>query len=236
MILPNRAVLAISGDDRVDFLQGLITNGPSLTSNYACLLNAQGQFLHDFFIVPEGDRLLIDCEADRSEDLIRRLKQYRLRAKVEISVIDAATNVSFADPRHTDLGQRRLGGEIEGTYEEWDRKRIMLGVPDGSRDMVPEAALLLENNIDHLNGIDWNKGCYIGQEVTARMHFKGGVKKRLTPVRIDGAAPEVGSLVFSNGVDVGEMRSSCGDVGLALLRAGSEGVFTCEGAILILAA
>ena len=220
MILPNRGILVVSGDDHVDFLQGLVTNDVGAGPAYACLLTAQGRFLHDFFVVPETKRLLVECEADRRDDLLKRLKQFRLRARVEIvdETSGFSSNIAFEDPRHPALGRRILGGTIEGTYKAWDRQRIMLGIPDGSRDMVVGEALLLENNIDRLNGISWDKGCYVGQELTARMHFKGSVKRRLTPVQIDGVPPAPGTAIFSNGVEAGEMRSSCGDIGLALLR------------------
>ncbi len=213
-MFPNRGLIAISGEDRVSFLQGLVTNDVGAGPVYACLLTAQGRFLHDFFVVPDGDRLLIDCEADRRDDLIRRLKQFRLRAKVEIE--EETGSVVFDDPRHPSLGQRNVPNEE--SYEDWDRKRIALGVPDGSRDMVPQQALLLESNIDRLNGIAWDKGCYIGQELTARMHHRGGVKRRLTPVRIEGPAPAPGTMIMAGEKEAGEMRSSCGDIGLALLR------------------
>ena len=250
MILPNRGVVALSGADHVEFLQGLVTNDVGQRPAYACLLTAQGRFLHDFFVVPEDGRLLIDCEADRREDLIKRLKQFRLRAKVEIEDVsenyqvlchpraggDLGLELCFVDPRHADLGYRvitnNLDSRLRGNDAEWikyDRKRIALGIPDGSRDMVPGEALLLENNVDRFNGIAWDKGCYVGQELTARMHFKGGVKKRLIPMHIDGPAPAPGTVVFSDGVEVGEMRSSCSNVGLALLRVGAEGSFVCNG-------
>ncbi len=252
MLLPDRAIVAVSGEDRIAFLQGLITNDvDSLRDGevaYSCLLTAQGRFLHDFFVIAAGDRLLFDCEAGRRDDLIRRLKQFRLRAKVDVTDEMAAysvhchsreggnpgldTGYAYADPRHVDLGYRSIvpAGLIldsrfrgnDGEWEGYERIRITLGVPDGSRDMVPEQALLLENNIDRLNGISFTKGCYVGQEVTARMHHRGGVKKRLTPVRMEAAAPPVGMPVTIDGTEIGEMRSSCGDLGLALLRARAE--------------
>ncbi len=250
MLIPNRGIVAVSGEDRVTLLQGLVTNDVSAIGDgqavYSCLLTAQGRFLHDFFVVGDGKRLLLDCEADRCEDLLARLKRFRLRSQVEIadeteryaifyhpreSANPRLTNaVMFADPRCEALGHRivaaaALDSRLRGDDEEWkvyDRLRIALGVPDGSRDMVPEQALLLENNIDRLHGISWTKGCYVGQELTARMHYKGGVKRLLTPVRLDEPAPQPGTPVTLHGEEVGEMRSSCGDVGLALLRVGAD--------------
>src|SRR5690606_9195113 len=99
-----------------------------------------------------------------------------------------------------------------------DRLRASLGVPDGSRDLPVEKALLLENGFDELNGVDWKKGCYVGQEVTARMKYRALVRKRLMPVRIEGEAPPPGSAIVLDGEEAGEMRSAAGGWGLALLR------------------
>jgi len=240
--LPDRGVLRLSGPDRVAFLQGLVSNDVTRLAPdravYACLLTPQGKFLHDFFLIADDESLLIDCEADRREDLLRRLKMYRLRSKIETADVtntyavmaragegdDTPGAIAFADPRNPALGRRLLvprDAVIVDSPDGWtlyDRLRIALGVPDGSRDMEVGKAILLENNIDLLNGIAWDKGCYMGQELTARTHYRGLVKKRLTPVRIAGATPPVGTPLMENGVEVGEMRSSAGDVGLALLR------------------
>jgi folate-binding protein YgfZ len=121
------------------------------------------------------------------------------------------------DPRHVDLGYRAFEKPAdleEKPFEEWDRLRISLTVPDGSRDMEIERSTLLECNIDRLNGIDWDKGCYMGQELTARTHYRGLVKKHLYTVQIDGEAPPP----FSDLPDGVNMRSSCGDIGLVLMR------------------
>ena len=103
-------------------------------------------------------------------------------------------------------------------FEAYDRLRISLAVPDGSRDMEVGKAILLENNIDLLNGVAWDKGCYTGQELTARTRYRGLIKKRLTPVRIAGTVPPVGTPLVENGTEVGEMRTAAGELGLALLR------------------
>ncbi|MEX2451179.1 MAG: folate-binding protein [Rhodospirillales bacterium] len=138
--------------------------------------------------------------------------------------------VAFTDPRHAGMGARvllpRSGAErllkaqgLEaGRREEYDRSRIALGLPDGSRDMTVEKAILLENGFDELHGVDWNKGCYVGQELTARTKHRGLIKKRLMPVAIDGAAPDPGAPVLFDGKDAGEMRTSVDGIGLALLR------------------
>jgi len=140
------------------------------------------------------------------------------------------SGVALVDPRLTALGARailardRAGcvfadlGLAEADFETYDRLRLSLGIPDGSRDLVPEKSILLEAGFDELNGIDWQKGCYVGQELTARTKYRGLIRKRLMPVEIRGPAPAPGTIVTAGGREVGEMRSSCGELGLALLR------------------
>ncbi len=260
-ILDARAALEIGGPDRVDFLQGLITNDVAkMTRNeaiYAALLTAQGQFLHDLFLANRGDSFLLDGEAARISDLIRRLTIYKLRAKVTLAraenlavcaafgddalvslglpaalgaTVPFASGVAFADPRHLALGARLIvpretlaSALIERGFSqvdsaEYDRLRLSLGVPDGSRDLVPEKALLMESGFDALNGIDWDKGCYIGQELTARMKYRALVKKQLTPVSVSGPMPAPGTAIMASDEEVGEMRSGRDGTALALLR------------------
>jgi folate-binding protein YgfZ len=141
-----------------------------------------------------------------------------------------ASGVAFVDPRLAALGVRCIlpqtdirqaledTGLAEAGFPAYDRLRLDLGVPDGSRDLVLEKSILLEAGFDELNGVDWQKGCYIGQELTARTKYRGLIKKRLMPVEIDGPAPTPGTIVIADGLEVGEMRSSRDGRGLALLR------------------
>jgi len=141
-----------------------------------------------------------------------------------------ASGVAFIDPRLVALGVRcilprtDIRSALEGTglpeagFAAYDRLRIKLGIPDGSRDLVPEKSILLEAGFDELNGVDWQKGCYVGQELTARTKYRGLIKKRLMPVRIDGPAPAPGTIVTADGREIGEMRSIRDELGLALLR------------------
>ena len=140
------------------------------------------------------------------------------------------SGVAFVDPRLALLGARAVlprenaravladAGIAETGFDIYDRLRLSLGIPDGSRDLVLEKSILLESSFDELNGVDWQKGCYIGQELTARTKYRGLVKKRLMPVRIEGPAPPPGAAVTADGREIGEMRSSRGGLGLALLR------------------
>jgi len=139
--------------------------------------------------------------------------------------------VVLVDPRLAELGARailerehlsRLGLELaQADFAVYDRHRLALGIPDGSRDLVPDKSILLEAGFDELNGVDWEKGCYVGQELTARTKYRGLIKKRLFPVRIDGPAPASGTMVTADGRDAGELRSSRDGQGLALLRLGA---------------
>jgi hypothetical protein len=140
------------------------------------------------------------------------------------------SGIAFVDPRLAELGARAIlpregawalladAGLVEAEFDKYDRLRLSLGIPDGSRDLVPEKSILLESGFDELNGVDWQKGCYIGQELTARTKYRGLIKKRLMPVRIEGPPPASGAVVTADGRDVGEMRSSRDEIGLALLR------------------
>lgn len=248
-LLPDRGILAVSGDDRASFLQGLVSNDTTKLAPgramYAALLTAQGKYLHDFIMVEvpshsRGDAIWLDAEAARIADLKRRLSIYKLRAKVAIEALpDLAVaavfggdlpDIAIPDPRLAELGgrvilprdtlrQTLVGlGLTEAEFGEYDRLRLGLGVPDGGRDLIVDKSILLESGFDELHGVDWEKGCYIGQELTARTKYRGLIKKRLFPVRIDGAAPEPGTILTADGKEAGEMRSSLGDIGLALVR------------------
>src|SRR5438132_9611481 len=141
-----------------------------------------------------------------------------------------ASGVAFVDPRLAALGvccvlpradlrsTLAAAGLVEAGFPAYDRQRLELGIPDGSRDLVVEKSILLESGFDELNGVDWQKGCYIGQELTARTKYRGLIKKRLFPVRIDGAPPAPGTILSLDGKEAGEMRSSRDAIGLALLR------------------
>lgn len=238
MTLQDRGLIQVEGPDRLAFLQGLISNDIHKTRPghllYACLLTPQGKFLHDFFIHDGGDVLLLDCEGGvRAQDLYTRLNKFRLRANVQLSVEDhhtvyaiiaappaAVQDGALPDPRHIDMGSRSFQKPDmpEKDFNLWDKHRIRLGIPDGARDMLPEKSTMLECNLDKLNAIDWDKGCYMGQELTARMHYRGLAKRHLYPVSIDGGCPPPGTDLHAGDALIGTMRSSCGDIGLALLK------------------
>lgn len=141
-----------------------------------------------------------------------------------------ADGIAFVDPRLAEVGARVIAspdaaktalqdlGAVDAPLRDYDQLRIGLGLPDGSRDMQPDKAILLENGFDELGGADWKKGCYMGQELTARTKYRGLVKKRLLPVTYDGAPLETGARITLSGKEVGEIRSATDGIGLALLR------------------
>ncbi|MCA3423478.1 MAG: folate-binding protein YgfZ [Roseomonas sp.] len=237
--LPDRAVLEISGEDRVAFLQGLVSNDVTKAradqALWAALLTPQGKWLADFFVITTNDVLLLDVEAAQLAMLIQRLSRFKLRAKVALRDASADWRVHAAwgegappeglaarDPRLPEAGWRVLAGTIlptNASATDYAAHRLSLGLPDGSQDMESEKSVLLEGGFDELHGISWTKGCYMGQELTARTRYRGLLKRRLVPVTIDGLAPERGTpILAADGAEAGEMRSSQGAQGLALLR------------------
>ena len=260
-LLPQRGVLAVGGADAVAFLNDLLTNDVSATeTRYALLLTPQGKFLHDMFVVPTKDALLIDCEGARLPDLQQRLQRYKLRRAVTIydvtadyAVVAIAPAVAleapaahvFTDLRHRGLGQRAVVardwlpdlkarclalGLSETTPEAYDLHRLSVGVPDGSYDLEVERAFPMDYGMDAFNAINFGKGCYVGQELTARMKYRGLVKKQLVRVSSSAPLPAFGTPVMAGENDAGMMCSSHGAAGLALLRTEyAEQPLTCAG-------
>jgi folate-binding protein YgfZ len=281
---PSRAVIAVEGEDRQTFLQGLISNDTQRVSAslalYSAFLTPQGKFLHEFALVdtagPDGPRILMAPETERRADLMKRLSMYRLRSKVKIvdltdwvvvmfwgpgalrrlglgvergTARPLGNGVVFTDPRLSALGavaflpgvelEAAAAGFAAGEIADYERHRATAGVPGGSRDLIPEKAILLENGFDELGAIDWGKGCYMGQELTARTRYRGLVRKRLLPVEISGAPPAPGTPLMLGEVEAGELRSIAADgkVGLAMIRiehldrARSEGLMAGEAKV-----
>lgn len=257
--LKGRGLLAVTGADRVGFLQGLVSNDVERVAPdqavYAGFLTPQGKFLFDLTMLADGERLLLDCEAGRLADFQKRLGIFKLRSNIELTDVsdrfrvfavygDAALStlklpalagaaaphaggIALVDPRLPALGARLVLpatvdpdtlGLAPGSLQDYESRRIGLGVPDGSRDMRIDKTVLLEAGFDELNGVDWNKGCYMGQELTARTKYRGLVKRRLMPVTIDGPLPEPGTPVTLGGRDAGEIRSGLGDTAIAMIR------------------
>jgi len=270
-LLPHRSVISVAGTDRIEFLQGLISNDTRKVAPgspiWAALLTPQGRFLNDMFVVDAGgDTFFLETERERAPALAKKLKMYTLRSKVTVEDLGATLEVaaafgdevhralglgaaSFTDPRLDKLGVRVIAaagqasallaarGFEEAPLAAYDALRLPLGVPDGSRDLQVEKALLLENGFDELNGVDWKKGCYMGQELTARTKYRALIKKRLVPVRVEGTLPDPGTPVVRDGEEVGELRSGTGDRALAMLRLdaarGDGSALTAAGARIV---
>lgn len=240
-VLPDRGVLEVAGEDRVAFLQGLVSNDVAQAAPgravWAGLLTPQGKWLADFFVTAADDALLLDCERAQAPGLVQRLGRFRLRSRVALrdrsdgfAVLvgwggAAPIEGAAADPRLPDAGWRALvppGAAGDATADEYDRHRLALGLPDGSRDLAAEQSVLLEAGFDELGGVSWSKGCYMGQELTARTKYRGLLKRRLVPVAVAGPLPPRGTPVLAGAAEVGEMRS--GQVGLGQEGLGQEGL------------
>lgn len=212
---------------------------------YAALLSPQGKILFDFLIYRAADSLLIDCEASARDALMKRLSMYKMRSDVtltpepDLGVLSSCTpldaslahvEIAVRDPRLEELGFRMVGdlARMASDYEEQDHSvdgedvyrdyLLKLGVPNGEADFAPGKAYPLESNFDELNGISFTKGCFIGQEVAARMKHKTDLKKRILPVVSDGAMPEPGTQIRAGDAKAGDILSGSGSSGLALMR------------------
>jgi tRNA-modifying protein YgfZ len=250
--LPGRSVIEVGGDDRITFLQGLVSNDVAEAAPgravWAALLTPQGKYLADFFVHADGDRLLLDAEGSQAPMLAQRLTRFRLRSKVTIRVAEElcvyaawdgepeAAAIMSRDPRLPDAGWRLLSTtqlSANATEDAFDRHRLTLGLPDGTRDLEAEKTVLLEAGFDELHGVSWTKGCYMGQELTARTKYRGLVKRRLVPVTVEGPLPEPGAPVLRDGAEVGTMRSGRDGIGLAVLRLDAlGGPLSCGEALL----
>ena len=194
--LLDRSLLRLAGDDVRGFLQGLVTNDTALLAAdrplWAGLLSPQGKALFDFLLWADGDDVLIDCETDAADALRKRLMLYRLRRKIEIAVEPTLAvhwspdgDQGVADPRLAALGRRWLGppdAADDATASAWRAHRLALGVTEGLTELGSDRTLWLECNAAELNGVSFAKGCYVGQENTARMNYRSKVNRRLVVV------------------------------------------------------
>jgi tRNA-modifying protein YgfZ len=234
--LEDRAVIALTGPEARPFLQGLITNDVERLAPgrgiYAALLTPQGKVLFDFLLVEGDGAILLDCHAPARDALLRRLSMYKLRAKVmleprdQLAVLAAwddalpSAAIAYPDPRLAALGVRGViaKGEMPAglpATEAYHRHRVALGVPEAA-DFGADKTFALDGDLDELNAVDFTKGCYVGQELTARMKHRGTARKRLLPVC--GALPQAGTPLAAGGKEIGELVSSNGVDGFALIR------------------
>jgi folate-binding protein YgfZ len=229
--MTERRLTDLTGADSLTFLQGLVTNdvlklakAPGIV--WAALLTPQGKYLADFFVVQTGNTLLLDMPEAQADATLRRLSMYRLRADVQLKaspfqvsrgVTDAPAD-ALADPRHPALGWRFYGQDaLPAADVDWDAIRVEHLIPESGAELLADESYILENDFERLHGVDFRKGCYVGQEVTARMKHKTELRKGLTRVKITGAAP-VGTEILSNGKAAGQVFTQSGGRALAYMR------------------
>lgn len=230
IILENRAVLSVAGADAAAFLQGMITHDVALLAPgravFAGLLSPQGKALFDFHLHAGDDgEILIDVAAERADALLKRLAMYKLRKAVtltrrdDLAVMAAWPGGEPADARTPMLGARWIGpaGSAPAGAAAHDAHRHAVGVPD-SDDIGQDELLWLETGADLLDGVSFTKGCYVGQENTARMHHRDKVRRRLVPVTISGDAGDALEVKDEQGRACGKLRSRNGDAGIVHLR------------------
>ena len=247
-LLPDRGVVKVAGAEARSFLNGLLTADLTQmtpqTAKFAALLTPQGKIIADCIVVESVGAFLLDCPLELAQTLADRLKFYRLRAKIEIENLSgqravaavwdgAVTNadiVIYSDPRLAALGQRivmaaelaprfaAMVGAEPADAQAYEAHRIALGVPRGGPDFAYGDAFPHEADMDQLNGVDFDKGCYVGQEVVSRMEHRGTARNRVVPVTVDGEAPASGAPVMAGGKQIGVTGSAIGNRGLALVR------------------
>ncbi|MGR3375557.1 CAF17-like 4Fe-4S cluster assembly/insertion protein YgfZ [Salipiger abyssi] len=221
-----RKVLRLSGPDSEHFLQGLVTNDVTLLKDglvYTALLTPQGKYRSDFLLVPAGGDILIDVAADQADDLMRALSLYKLRSKVEIAETDIEVTRgtgtppegAFADPRDPSLGWRGYDGQ-PGDAADWEALRVAACVPESGVELTPDT-FILEAGFERLHGVDFHKGCFVGQEVTARMKHKTSLRKGLVTVGVEGSAAP-GTQIMAGEKLAGTLYTQAGGKGIAHLR------------------
>ena len=242
--LTSRALIRVHGPDARPFLHNLLTQDVETISEgelrFGALLSPPGRLLFDLFIFGEADGVLLDVAVERREALIQRLSMYKLRAAVSVEADERAVFVGWGgavegfaiDPREAALGGRRYGGEVEtnASEDDWQAHRLTVGAPDPTNDAPADKTYPIEANFDLLNGIDFRKGCFIGQETTSRMKRRGTIKNRMMPLEFDGPAPAFGAELLNGELRAGEVLSGRDGVAMALVRVDRlEGQLTVDG-------
>lgn len=231
-VLENRGLLWLQGEDMRHFLQGIITNDvEKLTPDknlYAAILTPQGKFLYDLFLYDWQGGVLLEYYKPKEADITKKLTIYRLRSKVTFTPIndhfvvaawDGASGTP--DPRDARMGARFITKEKPlntVSAEEYHKRRIGFTIPEMPIDLVSEESFPLPCNLEEINAIDYKKGCYVGQEVTARSKYRGNIRKKIFTVQFEAIAPQAGTAITAEGKTIGTMLSSAGNLGLAQLE------------------
>ncbi|MBJ7483516.1 folate-binding protein [Brevundimonas sp.] len=242
--LDSRSLIRVAGPDARPFLHNLLTQDVETLEDgdvrFGALLSPPGRLLFDLFLIGEADSVLLDVAAERREALVQRLSMYRLRAQVEVTSDESAVFASWpevapgfvVDPRLSALGGRGYGGvaTVTATKADYDAHRLALGVPDPFADAGSDRTYPIEANLDLLNGIDFAKGCFVGQETTSRMKRRGTIKNRMLPLAFDGPTPTFGAEVLSGERRAGEVLSGATNAAIGLMRLDrSQGELTIDG-------
>ncbi|WP_297800608.1 folate-binding protein [uncultured Brevundimonas sp.] len=242
--LNSRAVITVIGPDARHFLNNLLTqNVETLEAGalrFGALLTPQGRLMLDLFLWGKDDGVWLDVPADARDALVQRLSMYKLRADVQIAASDAGVFVAWdeapegfsPDPRLEGLGHRAIGfdGATTASEEDWHAHRAALCVVEAAFDAPKDKIYPIEANFDLMNGIDFHKGCFVGQETTSRMKRRGTIKNRILPFTYDGDAPAVGAEVLNGELRAGEVTSAANGHGMAMMRLDRmDGVLTVDG-------
>ncbi|MFP7571192.1 YgfZ/GcvT domain-containing protein [Marivita sp. S2033] len=225
--MTDRTIFRLSGADTHDFLQGLVTNDVAKLEQglvYAAMLTPQGKYRADFFLVPDGDDVLLDVATPLAPGLKQALMMYKLRSSVDIEETDRrvtrglgdAPDGAFADPRDPSLGWRGYDGQAGDDDVDWTALRVAAAIPESDVELTADS-FILEMDFERLNGVDFRKGCYVGQEVTARMKHKTELRKGLAQVTVSAPVP-VGTEILAGEKPAGTLYSQSGGKGLAYLR------------------
>ena len=226
----NRALIRVAGPDARAFLDNLLTQSLSGLDAagvlYGALLTPQGKVLADMAIWADDDGVVLDLDPARADDIRRRLTMYKLRANVSIeadtrSVLWSTQDFdgACADPRLAALGWRKLSGESATSGDDtYDAHRLALGVPDLARDALPDEVFGLEALLEELNGVDFKKGCFVGQENVSRMKRRATTRKKFCPIVFEGAAPSYGAIISAGAAELGFVRTGTDGRAIALLR------------------
>ncbi len=226
----DRTIISVAGENVEDFLGGLITNSLNHDLTFTALLTPQGKIIADFFVHKTAAGLFLETPCKFGKTLMMRLKMYKLRAAIDIEDVtgnyflyalwDGEGDVGMTDPRHAKLGQRFLTDDLlssENTAADYDSHRLSLGVPDSTWDFDTAQVFPADANMDELCGVDYKKGCFIGQEVVSRMHRKTQVRKRMRGVHLTGDA-QSGDDIMAGEVKIGVLNHVRSDLGIALIR------------------
>ena len=229
----------MSGAEARGFLQGLFTCDVERVAPgnpaFGALLTPQGKIIVDFFLSQQGDAFWLDAPAALTADLLKRLRLYRLRAQIELTDLSETMGVGSIwggdplpagaepDPRHPGLGARWIADRatLEGLPDQraaYEAQRIACGIPQGGADFAYGEAFPHEANMDLIGGVDFKKGCYVGQEVVSRVHHRGTARRRILTAELAGQAPAPGAPVMAGEVEVGTLCSSAGAHALASIR------------------